>query len=86
MITRCHTKRPPTIEGLPALHHYQVDHVPRLRLVVGRQQKRVQAEEHTVVHHSMITIHAGHTHLERADRLEKGSGMNKMIPSLNSIR
>lgn len=77
MIPRCHTKSPPTIEGLPALHHYQVDQVPRQRLVVGRQQKRVQAEEHAVIHHAMITIHTGHTHLEGAGRLEEGSGMNK---------
>lgn len=63
----CHTQGPPTVEGLTALHHYQVDQVPYQRLVVGRQQQRVQAEEHTFLHHSTVSIHAGHMHLERKE-------------------
>lgn len=43
------------------------------RLVVGRQQQRVQAEEHAVSHHTIVTIHAGHTHLEIIQSREEGS-------------
>lgn len=75
----CHAQGPPTVEGLTALHHYQVDQVPWQRLVVGRQQQRVQAEEHIVLNHSNITIHAGHTHLEIVDHSEEGNEISHSI-------
>lgn len=71
-MTGCHTKGPPTIKGLTALHYYQVDQVPWQRLVVGRQQKRVQAEEHTVIHHSEVIKHTGNLHLVIADNSNDG--------------
>lgn len=55
---------PPIVQGLTALHHYEVDQVPWQRMVVGRQQQRVQAEEHTVLHYTFFTIQTGHMHLE----------------------
>lgn len=59
-----HAKSPPAIQRLTALHHYKVNQVSRQRLVVGRQQHKVQAEENTVIHHAIATIDAGHTHLQ----------------------
>lgn len=74
-MTRCHTQRPPAVEGLTALHHYQVNQVSWRRLVVRRQQKTVQGEEDFLLHHSTVSIHTGHTCLkteeERAERTER---------------
>lgn len=77
-MTRCHAQRPPAVEGLTALHHYQVNQVSWRRLVVRRQQKTVQGEEDFVLHHSTVSIHTGHTCLkteaeEGAERTEKAA-------------
>lgn len=75
----CHAQGPPTEHGLTALYHYQVHQVPRQRLIVGRQSERVQAEEHTVLHHSFVTKHTGHTHLGTGDHSQEAKGMKEVI-------
>lgn len=71
-MTGCHTKGPPTIEGLTALHYHHIDQVTWQRLVVGRQQKGVQAEEHIVVHHSEVIKHTHNLHLMIAENSNEG--------------
>lgn len=78
LMTRCHTQRPPAVEGLTALHHYQVNQVSWRRPVVRRQQKTVQGEEDFVLHHSTFSIHTGHMCLkteseERAKKTENAA-------------
>lgn len=70
-MTRCHAQGPPAVEGLTALHHYQVNHVSWRRLVVRRQQKTVQGEEDFVLHHSTVSIQTGHTCLKQKN-VQKG--------------